>query len=112
MCMKKIKQILFPLNVLGKDMRTFTFPQVHPPYNNYNYDIVWTGERLEFAWTQYAKTGGTVAVMPMRQEFVNGNESEENVFVRQTIAPSSWADDLHLKCTNVTKLIINGETLI
>lgn len=111
MC-KWIKDILFPTNVFGKKIKTFTFPHTHPPYNSYNYDIEWTGERLEFTYTQSGRSGGKVIQIPHRITFENGNNTEENVFVKQTQFPSSWASDLYLKCTNVTKLIVNGEQLI
>lgn len=111
MC-KWIKDILFPTNVLGKKIRTFTFPQVHPPYNSYNYDIEWTGERLEFTYTRYGRSGEVVRHFPRRIMFQDGNETEENVSIRQSQMPYVYVGDLYLKCTNVTKLIVNGEQLI
>ena len=49
---------------------------------------------------------------PHRITFENGNETEENVYVRQSQFPNAYSSDLYLKCTNVTKLIVNGEQLI
>jgi len=111
MC-KWLRDILFPTNVLGKKIRTFTFPQVHPPYSSYNYDIEWTGERLEFTYTISGRSGMIVKHYPHRITFENGNETEENVYVRQSQFPNAYSSDLYLKCTNVTKLIVNGEQLI
>ena len=112
MC-KRIKDILWPLNVLGKKIKSFTFPQTHPPYGTYSYDIVWTGERLEFSYTRFYRQGGTTQKRPERIMLENGNETEENITVQQSAIPlASWASDLYLKCTNVTKLIVNGEQII
>lgn len=112
MCITKIKQILFPTNVTGRDIQTFSLPQVHPPYNDYNYNITWTGERLDVCYTTIGKVmGGRTVITPREFQYTNGNESEENISVRQQQG-RSWASDIYFKCTNVTKLIINGEQYI
>ena len=111
MC-KKIKDILFPLNILGKKHRTFVFEQTHPPYNKYNYYVKWKGERLEFSYTRFYRNGGRTLHMGQREEFTNGDYNEEHLTVRQSTAPTSWAGNLYLKCTNVTYLDVNGTVLI
>ena len=111
MC-KWLRNILFPTNILNKHVQSFEFEQVHPPYNSYTYEIDWTGERLEFNYYMNTRSGGKVVHTPKQIIFTDGNESGEQIFIRQSLAPVVFVSNLYLKCTNVTSLVVNGETLI
>ena len=113
MC-KWIKDILFPTNVLGKKKDSFGIKIDNPPYTSRDFNITWTGERLEVAYTKQIRQGRKYFKEPVRLLFKDGNESEESFIVGQRLIYQGreWTDNVYFNCTNVTKLIVNGEQLI
>ena len=125
MCVQKIKDILFPTNVLGKNVISksckLQIPEGDPDVTIH---VEWEGERLEIAFT-HIKT-----IVPARKR--------ENISIRETLEDGDtfeetycvgyhsinfWAigsvdvdapehNVIYFKCTNVTSLVCNGETII
>ena len=84
MCCKKIKQILFPLNIFGKDKRSFKKTVPNPPYTDVQYTVDWMGERLDICFTQLVKIGiNPLRTYPNRIQFVDSLGEEETVIVHQ-----------------------------
>lgn len=120
MC-KQIKDILHPLNISGRKILHLTYDTTDTPITDDEqiFTIEWEGKQLQVAYTEHQfsrviphrydryiavkntfTTGGTYIVRarayhpkPGRYDEIDGNI-------------------LYLKCTNVSKLIINGEQLI
>lgn len=113
MC-KWIKDILFPTNVLGKKKKCIKVAIDNPPYTNRTFDIEWTGERLDICYTRIVRRGRTSTHNGQRLQFTNGNDTEESFIIgqRATTTLREWVDEVYFNCTNVTKLIVNGEQLI
>ena len=115
MCCKKIKQILFPLNIFGKDKRSFEIDVPNPPYTDVLFNIEWTGERLDVRYAALEKIGNKpTASRPVRYQYTNGTITEETITVHQeaVLNRRRWTDKIYIECTNVTYLSVNGEDLI
>lgn len=118
MC-KRIKDILFPTNVLGKKKKCIKVA-VPEQSGAYNYEIVWSGERLQVAWAYNVqiKTPGERRryIDPHKEIFTNGDDDPETITIVQVNNARTWQQvsdaQLHINCTNVTKLTINGEQYI
>lgn len=118
MCLiRYIKDLLFPTNVLGKKMRTFTLPMIHPPYVSKTFNIVWSGEYLQVKRMQYLrpdhlqyKTRRT----PIEEHFTYGDMTNVELIVYQGHVGGAtvFSNNVYLKCINVTYLEINGERYI
>lgn len=113
MC-KWIKDILFPTNVLGKKKDSFEIKIENPPYTSRTFNIEWTGERLDIAYTKQTRRGRVYFKEPIRLQYLDGNETEEEFTVAQSVIYQGriWTDNVYFNCTNVTSLIVNGEQLI
>lgn len=124
MC-KRIKDILFPLNVLGKKTVSKSCKLQIPEGQDYiNIQVFWQGERLEMTFT-HIKT-----IVPARKRInnpvrvivENGEEIDEDYNIGyhgiDFLAIGAVASDapehnvIYFKCTNVTSLIVNGEQII
>ena len=117
MCLiRYIKDFLFPTNILGKKMRTFELPMVHPPYTDKTFNITWTGDRLDIKYMRYIKpsTGIATRKEPKELNFEHGNLSNIELIVTQRSVANVriYTSNVYLKCTNVTYLEINGERYI
>lgn len=119
MC-KQLLSILFPLNILGKKIVNKKYIIPIPRYPQ-TINIVWTGEALDVAYTNYSVHNPEYSTLPPqatqhRTRFVDGDQSSVGVYVMiksdiyETVTIVN--DTLYFKCTNVTSLIVNGETLI
>ena len=102
MCCKKIKQILFPLNIFGKDKRCVTYTL---PENTFMYDctIEVTGDYMVLNANikgSNVKVNFNHPVSTTYDLFIGGNTD----YVRNHI--------LYFNCTNITYLSVNGERLI
>ena len=123
MC-KRIKDILWPLNVLGSKVRSIKYKL--PDGGTITVQVVWEGKRLQMCYThlrramdwEYRKT----YVTPVKHVKTNGTEINEEItrgmrgrFYNAVGAFDSSAPEhnvIYFKCTNVTKLIVNGEQII
>ena len=125
MCVQKIKDILFPTNVLGKNVISKSCKLQIPEGQNYvNIHVEWEGERLEIAFT-HIKTNVPARKrenINIREMLEDGDTFEETYYVGYH-SVNLWAigatDDnapehnvIYFKCTNVTKLVCNGEQII
>lgn len=118
MC-KFIKDILFPLNVLGKKKRTFKI-DVPAASGTYPFDFYWEGERLEIAWAYeiQIKTPGQRRhfVEQHKEIYTDGDiEQAHHIDIVQLNNISTWQTAngyIYLNCTNVTYLGMNGTILI
>lgn len=110
MC-KFIKDILFPLNVLGKKMQVIKYklPSGNTPVAM---TISFTGERLISMWTRIDTTwAGYVQVDGIKDVYANSEAITPYMLYRSaTVAIQD--DIIYFRCTNITSLIVNGETLI
>lgn len=116
MC-KFIKDILFPLNLLGKKRVcvSYTVPD-GSPIADYTLNVVWSGERMEIAYTQNIMRTMPPKKVSVSDMHTNGNESEIIIYTRGEGARPQFTQLInnvaYFNCTNVTKLIVNGEQLI
>lgn len=113
MC-KFIKDILFPLNLLGKKRVCVSYKVIGSTPEDYTLNVVWSGERMEIAYTQRNVRTMPGIITPISTIHTDGSESEIIVDTRT----SRWQyirlvnNVVYFNCTNVTKLIVNGEQLI
>lgn len=113
MC-KFIKDILFPLNLFGKKRVCVAYKVTGRTPEDYTLNVVWTGERMEIAYTQRNIRTMPGIITPISTIHTDGSESEIIVDTRT----SRWQyirlvnNVVYFNCTNVTKLIVNGEQLI
>lgn len=116
MC-KFIKDILFPLNLLGKKRVcvAYTVPD-GSQIADYTLNVVWSGERMEVAYTNRIIQVMPGVIKPVSNIHTNGNESEIIIHTRGEGARPQFTqlinNVVYFNCTNVTKLIVNGEQLI
>lgn len=130
MC-KWLRDILFPTNILGSDTNVvkYDFSDTTPPVvpitppwdKRYQFTIIWSGDVLNLCYTKVNRTGigSNMKIWhdQIRETYYKGdNTTEVQLTPDGTIhlGNGSWVQDeiLYLKCTNVTKLIVNGEQLI
>ena len=114
MC-KAIKNILWPLNVLGKKIRSFKIPLENPPYNDRTITIMWTGKRLDICYTQQARNGiHAVPPRPFRLRYEDGDNTTETFTIKQLALMDRrvWVDAFYIKATDVKLLVVDGEILI
>lgn len=113
MC-KFIKDILFPLNLFGKKRVcvAYTIPD-GVTIEDYTLNVVWSGERMEVTYTQIAVVPPPAKTLPRREMHTNGDSEEFTIYARHRPERIRLAEDtVYFNCTNVTKLIVNGEQLI
>lgn len=119
MCLK-LKDILHPFNIFGKDRKNFKIT-VPEEYGDYTYDIEWTGERLIVSYTydviiKIPPSERRRYPQPHKEIYTDGELSEETIIINQYNRMSAWQTlinaSIYFDCTNVTSLIVNGETLI
>ena len=115
MCLQRLRDILFPLNVLAKDRRVITFDASAVPTVMYvkTLNIVWTGKRLGILSTTRVTTMGVGD--KYRQErtyYTDGNGSSETYSVQDGTLTKTTNFTVYFDCTNVTSLIVNGTTII
>lgn len=114
MC-KWLRDILFPLNLLGKKKRSFEVPVQSPPYNNVPFTVVWSGDRLDMCYASLFKRGKSKVIpTPIRAQYTNGNMDTETFIVNQRASGDmrTWVNAVYFNCTNVTYLEINGTQYI
>lgn len=112
MC-KFIKDILFPLNLLGKKRVCVAYKVTGRTPEDYTLNVVWSGERMEVAYTQIAVVPPPAKTLPRRKMHTNGDSEEFTIYARPRPERIRLAEDtVYFNCTNVTKLIVNGEQLI
>lgn len=106
MC-QRLRDILQPLNVLGKDIKNIQYPLSRTAFP-INLTIKWTGDYLDAKWT-IKKNSGKLA----KADFHDKNQVDKTRIIPITPMGGDRAySDLYFKCINVTSLIVNGETLI
>ena len=119
MC-KRIKDILFPTNVLGKKKKCVKFDLPDGFYRG-TINIQWEGERLDVTFTY----GVQIKFPPSerrryftneRFNFVDGDGGVDTIDIDtyNLSRSSKWVEErvIYFNCTNVTSLIVNGEQLI
>ena len=111
MC-KMIKEILSVLNPCGKRKRYLSIDV--PPYL---LNIVWSGEALCVSYTEHRFTPKREHIYtPKKFAYANGNNTTETIDIPngdKSDAKYFVVDNkVYFNCTNVTSLIVNGETLI
>lgn len=116
MC-KFIKDILFPLNLFGKKRVcvAYTIPD-GATIEDYTLNVVWSGERMEIAYTQRNTRTMPGIITPISTIHIDGSESGIIVYSRDEGYRFRFTqlinNVVYFNCTNVTKLIVNGEQLI
>ncbi len=117
MC-KQLLSILFPLNILGKNRksRKFTIGDGFVILN-----ITYTGEKLDCLWTYDVKTAPP-GMKPVQEYFhervtySNGSSTTEQLYINQ--GAQGYREQvvagrtIYFSCTNITSLVVNGQTLI
>ena len=113
MC-KRIKDILWPLNVLGKKKKSATYKLSGDPLPH-TIPVEWWGDQLRITFTFYRRVytpyPRTVTI-PITLDFANGDGATETITTWRNGFAISEDWTLHFNCTNVTKLIVNGEQII
>ena len=118
--MKVVQDILFPMNILGKDRKAVKFDCTNVPteggrrgYKTIN--VVWTGEVMVESHTIKRVWYGGHDFLLIKTTYTDGNSSaitlilpDEVGLARVTV--SDWI--ISFNCINVTSLIVNGEQLI
>ena len=125
MCMKKIKDILFPTNLLGKNKKSFAYRLDYVPAIDFTktVNVVWSGKRLDITYTTieyprrpgYSPTPDEFIYTPFRYTYKDGDEDTrviETPFVRTNHVIDVISHSVFFNCTNVTSLVVNGEQLI
>ncbi len=113
MCLKKIKDILFPFNIFGKDKKCVIFKIPDSIVIPYTIDIWWTGDRLQetysYIWTNHDP-------VPRRLIYTDGNNThiQHTGIIPGGLNPNAVIMDnkIYFNCTNVTRLNVNGVDLI
>lgn len=122
MC-KKLKQILFPFNIFGKDRKSISIDLPNefvdlplPGFYSETFNIVWSGERLIWCCTKLSKQGVGGGYSKLSGTYTDGDNSTESITLSVRRTYQMWSQipelKLHFLCTNVTSLVVNGETLI
>jgi hypothetical protein len=118
MC-KWIKYILFPTNVLGKKKKCVSFDTLNTPTidNMQTFEIEYEGDALAVRYTQFTqrKTPPRSRRYDPIEHISSGGETFEITAPRvdnQRTASNIDNHVIYFNCTNVTKLIVNGEQLI
>ena len=115
MC-KWIKDILWPTNAKGDKKQSFKVEIAAPPYNNVTFTVEWAGERLDICYCSLFRRGRDRAYTDHRLDYtaVDGDEGTQTFTVFQNALADrrTWVEAVYFECTNVTKLIINGEQFI
>lgn len=131
MCLRKLRDILFPTNVLGKDAESKKYDfsdhtppvvPITPPWDNrYQFTIVWSGKVLELCYTKVNRTGVganmKITYEQVRESFYSGSGTTETVLTPDGtihLGNGSWVLDkiLYFKCIDVTSLVVNGDQII
>ena len=115
MCICKLRDILFPTNVTGADKRVISYDITNAPHTpppNKHLNIQYNGELLQvcFTYRHYNNHSGQVWYEEVKQQYSgNGN-------VDLSLKDEYWQrvndNVVYFNCTNVTSLIVNGDTLI
>lgn len=120
MC-QRLRDILFPTNILGKDKRTIKYSLADTPIDGGGYKnitMTWSGKRLEFVYTERLEDVNTGEVKYQPVTLVEINQEAEkwvediDFGTHDGFIHSAVGDMLYLKCTDVTTLIVNGQKLI
>lgn len=102
---KQVKDILFPLNVLGKDKKCVKWE--HNFYSSDDYLIQWVGDVLQVCHTNLRADS---RVRPTIIRKTGGGS-----FLYRVLSGVNYPvvnNTVYFNCTNVTSLIVNGEQLI
>ena len=106
MC-QRLRDILLPTNVLGKDIRCVSYPLSRTQFP-INLTCQWVGDRILVQWT-VKKSSGKYAKAKMT---VKDGTPATFVVHATPMGGDRAASDLYFKCTNVTSLIVDGQQLI
>ena len=129
MC-KKLRDILFPTNIKGEDIRTFSIDASKMRSGTaMTLSIQWAGERIDLSyameWHYHEiiqpgqpdnnKSGVDNFNIVLTDGQIFQRQYEAKVFISYPDKYTTYylSDNLfHLKCTNVTLLVVNGQILI
>lgn len=116
MC-KYIKDIFFPFNIFGKKKQCVTFDPYHEGNGTFPQYIEWTGERIDVSWLDIIVDRATrkTTRTPKRFTFTDADEREDGVMIDYENSVRylrNTEDGVHINCTNVTFLMVNGTILI
>lgn len=124
MC-KHLRDILFPLDILGRKVRCITYDTSSTPRidNKKTFVIEWIGERIDISAT-YKYAIASYEPMPPHWDITyppitlnlttSGTITLEtdDFTIRGTMYKHIDQNAIYFKCTKVTKLIINGEQIV
>ena len=105
MCFKKIKDILFPLNVFGKDRKSIAYDV---PGATYYMSVTWIGDRLDLIYCNEDINTGEITETRNTYTIDGG-------FFQTVINGINYKipqNKIFFNCTNVTSLIVDGNQLI
>ena len=122
MC-QRLRDILFPTNILGKDKRTirFALPDNLTPVH---LTIDWAGDHLECCYVERVvwhymtpEPHTSTKKTPVHYRYNNTEQGTQEIDIYRGLYHNVSRTDVvdscvYFKCTNVTSLIVNGETLI
>ena len=115
MC-KWIKDILWPTNVLGSKKQSFKVEIPAPPYEDVLFTVEWTGRRLDVCYCIHFRKGRDSKYTDRRLTYTaaEGDEGTQTFTVHQDAAADrrTWVTAVFFECTDVTKLIVNGQQFI
>lgn len=109
MC-QRLRDILFPTNILGKDKRTIKFA-LPEGVSSVSFGVKWQGgdgSDCTLSFTRKTSVEGVYEVWKDRHII---QPVYQTWFIEMDTRPFI-GNCVYLKCTNVTSLIVNGETLI
>lgn len=118
MC-KRLFQKLFPLDLFGKHKQTIVFDTTNTPVLNSTkeFNIIWEGEMLLVSYTELNRRAKPAQTYYTPTSKVLYNGAAFSLITKHRILPNGTADTinnnvLHINCTNVQSLSINGEKII
>lgn len=120
MCIVKLRDILLPTNVLGKNIRCVSYDTTDVPVvdDKKTLTVTWAGERIEFSYTtRHVYINGPKRKTEYRKnkEILAGTGTETRTFRYGPRNPQVFEylePMIYFKCTNVTSLIVDGQQLI
>ena len=123
--MSKTKDILFPTNVFGKKRKIVSYDTDNAPRDtsmypiiNVTFDIQWSGEQIEILYgmrRRYGNPPNITETIKSRRKLLRDSQAY-NLFEQinvSSIDNTQFVNNImYFSCTNVTRLVVNGETLI
>ena len=116
---KKIKKIKDIFNLFGKKIQFLTFPaDQSTEWIHYErlFNVDWEGECIEVTWATSQWRTEIPTYTTRQKKVLTDSSVRGQIRVGEVNYPTwkMWTENniLYFKCINVTKLVVNGETLI